>query len=79
VLHAKIELERARAVLRASETARDAQNGRYRAGLSSMLELLDAEHLAQQARRSRIEAERDQRLAGARLLWASGRLAALTR
>jgi outer membrane protein len=79
VLRAKIDLERAGAVLRAAEVARDAQNGRYRAGLASMLELLDAESLAQEARRARIEAERDRQLAGARLLWASGRLAALAR
>jgi outer membrane protein TolC len=79
VVRAKIDLERAVAVLRASEVARDAQNGRYRAGLASMLELLDAENLAQQSRRASIEAERDHRLAGVRLLWASGRLAALAR
>jgi outer membrane protein len=79
VVRAKIELERAAAVLQASETARDAQNGRYRAGLASLLELLDAENLAQQARRARIEAERDHRVAGARLLWASGRLEPLAR
>jgi len=77
VLRAKIELERAVAIMRASESAREAQNGRYRAGLASMLELLDAENLAQQARRASIEAERDNQIAGARLLWASGRLAAL--
>jgi len=77
VARAKIELERAVAVMHASESAREAQNGRYRAGLASMLELLDAENLAQQARRASIEAERDHQLAGARLLWASGRLAAL--
>ena len=79
VQRAKIELERAVAVQRASEVTREAQNGRYRAGLASMLELLDAENLAQQTRRERIEAERDHKLAGARLLWASGRLAALAR
>jgi len=78
VLRAKIELERAVAVMRASESAREAHNGRYRAGLASLLELLDAENLAQQARRASIEAERDNQIAGARLLWASGRLAALT-
>ena len=78
VLRAKIELERAVAVMNAAETARDAQNGRYRAGLSSLLELLDSENLAQEARRTRVEAERDHQLAAARLLWASGRIAALT-
>jgi outer membrane protein len=77
VLRAKIELERAVAVLRASESAREVQNGRYRAGLASLLELLDAENLAQQARRASIEAEREHQIAGARLLRASGRLAAL--
>jgi outer membrane protein len=74
---ANSELERAIAVLHASETTREVQNGRYRAGVASMLELLDAENLEQQARRRRIEAERDHYLAGARLLWASGRLEAL--
>jgi outer membrane protein TolC len=78
VLRAKIELDRAVAVMRAAETARDAQNGRYRAGLASMLELLDSEDLAQQASRASIEAERDQQLASARLLWATGRIATLT-
>jgi outer membrane protein TolC len=63
--------------LRASEVTREVQNGRYRAGVASMLELLDAENLEQQARRRRIEAERDHYLAGARLLWASGRIDAL--
>ena len=79
VLRAKIELERAVAVMHASETAREAHYCRYRAGLASLLELLDAENLAQQARRANIEAERDNQIAGARLLWAGGRLAALTR
>jgi outer membrane protein len=76
-VRAKSELERAVAVLRASEVTREVQNGRYRAGVASMLELLDAENLEQQARRRRIEAERDHYLAGARLLWASGRIDAL--
>ena len=77
--HAKILFERAVAVLRAAEVTREAQNGRYRAGVASMLELLDAENLEQQARRQRIEAERDYRIASARLLWAGGRLDALAR
>jgi outer membrane protein TolC len=79
VQRARIELDRAVAVQHASEVTRDAQNGRYRAGLASMLELLDTENLAQDARRARIEADRDYKLAGARLLWANGRLAALAR
>jgi outer membrane protein TolC len=79
VARAQIDLERAIAVMHASQGARDAQNGRYRAGLSSMLELLDAENLAQEARRASIEAEREHQVAGARLLWASGRLATLAR
>ena len=79
VQRAKIELERTVEVLRAAEVTRDAQNGRYRAGMASMLELLDAEDLEQEARRERIEAERDYRLAGVRLLWAVGRLDALAR
>jgi outer membrane protein len=76
-VRAKSELERAIAVLQASEITREVQNGRYRAGVASMLELLDAENLEQQARRRRIEAERDHYLAGARLLWASGRIDSL--
>ena len=77
IVRAKIEVDRAKAVLKGAEVARDAQNGRYRAGVTSLLELLDAENLALQARRARIEAEREHRVAGARLLWASGRLADL--
>lgn len=79
VLRAKTERERANAVLQAAELAREAQNGRYRAGVASMLELLDAENLEQDARRQRIEAERDYHVATARLLFASGRLDALAR
>lgn len=76
---AEIELERAVEILRASQETRIAQNGRYRAGVASLIELLDAEAQEQQARRRRIEAERDHDLASARLLWVTGRLDALAR
>lgn len=71
---AKIELERAIELLRATEETRVAQNGRYQAGVASLLELLDAEGQEQQARRHRIEAQRDYQLASARSLWVNGRL-----
>jgi outer membrane protein TolC len=76
---ARIELERAAEILRASEETRVAQNGRYRAGVASLIELLDAEGQEQQARRRRIEAQRDYQLASARLLWVSGRLGTLAK
>jgi outer membrane protein len=71
---AKTELDRAEAVLAAGRVTREAQNGRYRAGLASMLELLDAENLEQVARQQRIQAERDYRIASARLWAACGLL-----
>ncbi len=71
---AKTELDRAQAVLAAARVTREAQNGRYRAGLASMLELLDAENLEQVARQQRIQAERDYRIASARLWAACGLL-----
>jgi outer membrane protein len=79
VLRAKTERDRAVAVLESASATEQAQNGRYRAGLSSLLELLDAENLEQDARRRRIEAERDYEIAGARLLAACGLLAPLAR
>ncbi|HEY6557815.1 MAG TPA: TolC family protein [Polyangiaceae bacterium] len=71
---AKTELDRAEAVLAAGRVTREAQNGRYRAGLASLLELLDAENLEQVARQQRILAERDYRIASARLWAACGLL-----
>jgi outer membrane protein TolC len=72
---AKTEKRRAVAVLEAAAVAREAQNGRYVAGLSSLLELLDAEDLEQQARQRRIEAQRDEAIASALLLSVCGTLA----
>ncbi|HKU43139.1 MAG TPA: TolC family protein [Polyangiales bacterium] len=72
---ARIEHQRAVAVLEAATVTRDAQNGRYRAGLGSLLELLDAEDLEQQARQARIDAQRDEVIASARLQAACGLLA----
>ena len=71
---ARIWHQRAVAVLEAAKVTRDAQNGRYRAGLGSLLELLDAEDLEQQARQARIEAQRDEVIASARLQAACGLL-----
>jgi outer membrane protein len=71
---AKTELDRSTAVLAAAGITREAQNGRYRAGLASMLELLDAESLEQDARQRRIAAERDYRIAEANLYAACGLL-----
>ncbi len=72
-------LEQATQVLAAAEVARMAQNQRYRAGVASLLELLDAEGVEQNARRQRIEAERDHHIANARLLAASGMIEQLAR
>lgn len=69
---AKTELDRATAVRSAAEATRRAQNGRYMTGLASLLELLDAESLEQNARVTVVEAERDYDIAGARLLAAAG-------
>jgi len=71
---AKTEHSRAVAVLDAAQVTREAQNGRYTAGVGSLLELLDAEDLEQQARQQRIEAERDERIAAAQLLFTCGML-----
>lgn len=69
---ARVEHQRAVAVLEAAQVTREAQNGRYAAGVGSLLELLDAEDLEQQARQQRIEAERDESIASAQLLSACG-------
>jgi outer membrane protein TolC len=71
---AHTETQRALAVLEAAGVAREAQNGRYLAGLASLLELLDAEDLEQQARQRRIEAQRDEAIAQAQLTAACGML-----
>jgi len=65
-------LEQAIQVLEAATVTRTAQSERYREGVASILELLDAEGTEQLARSARIEAERDLQLAQARLLVASG-------
>jgi outer membrane protein len=72
-------LDQATQVLAAAEAARTAQNERYRAGVASLLDLLDAEGIEQSARRQRIEAERDQRIARVRLLAACGTIGELTK
>jgi outer membrane protein len=69
---AKLERERAIEVLLTAGSTREAQNDRYRVGVGSLLELLDAESLEQDARLRRIEAERDEAIASARLLAACG-------
>lgn len=69
---AKAQLDRATETLAAATTTRQAQNERYRAGVSTLLELLDAEELEQNARRQRIEAARDYDLARAQLLAVCG-------
>ncbi|HKP55142.1 MAG TPA: TolC family protein [Polyangiales bacterium] len=71
---ATTESQRAVAVLEAAEVAREAQNGRYLTGLASLLELLDAEDLEQDARERRIETTRDEAIARAQLLAACGEL-----
>jgi outer membrane protein len=68
----KLERERAIEVLLTAGSTREAQNDRYRVGVGSLLELLDAESLEQDARLRRIEAERDEAIASARLLAACG-------
>src|SRR4029078_5350874 len=60
---ARIDLQRATAVLDVARATRESQNGRYRSGLASLLELLDAENIEQEARQRRIEAERDHAIA----------------
>lgn len=68
----RAQLEQAEQVLEAARATRTAQHERYGAGMASLLELLDAEALEQTARRSRIEAVRDNELARARVLGATG-------
>jgi outer membrane protein TolC len=73
------ELERATQVLAAAGAAREAQNGRYQTGVASLLELLDAEAVEQNARFDRIQAERDHQIANVRLLAATGLIRQLVR
>jgi outer membrane protein len=68
------QVEQAGQVLEAAGVARTAQQQRYRAGVASLLELLDAESIEQTARRARIEAQRDHDLARARVLAVCGTL-----
>jgi outer membrane protein len=76
---AQNETDRAGAVLEGARSIREAQNERYRAGVGSLVELLDAEALEQEARVGRIVSRRDYELSGARLLSACGLLARLAR
>jgi outer membrane protein len=61
-------LEQTTQILESAQAARTAQNERYRAGVASLLDLLDAEGVEQNARRQRIEATRDHRVARVALL-----------
>jgi outer membrane protein len=71
---ARVDLERAAAVLDIARATRDSQEGRYKSGVASLLDLLDAENIEQEARQRRIEAERDHAIAVARLVAACGLL-----
>jgi outer membrane protein TolC len=79
VQRTRAQLEQTTQVLAAAQATRVAQNERYRAGAASLLDLLDAEGLEQNARRQRIEAERDHRVARLALLAACGQLELITR
>ena len=72
--NAKTKLDQAEQVLAGAQVTRNSQNERYRAGVATLLELLDAEGLEQAARLARIEAEREYAIARARLLSATGML-----
>jgi outer membrane protein len=75
----RAELERATQILSAAASAREAQNGRYKSGVASLLELLDAEAIEQNARFESIQAARDHQLASVRLLSATGLIRKLVR
>lgn len=77
VAQTEAELTRATEVLSASQATREAQNGRYKAGVASLLELLDAEETEQKARLERIEAARNHELAKVELLSATGLISKL--
>lgn len=74
VQRAQAQLEQANQVLEAAAATRGAQQERYEAGIASLLELLDAEALEQNARRARIEALRGHDLTRAHLLAVCGTL-----
>jgi outer membrane protein len=76
---ARDEVDRATEVLVGAEAVLEAQTGRYRAGVGSLVELLDAEALEQEARVGRIVSRRDYQLAGIRLLSSCGLLGHLAR
>ncbi|MDB4975694.1 MAG: efflux pump, family, outer membrane protein [Myxococcaceae bacterium] len=78
VKRARALLEQSTQILAGAEAARTAQNERYRAGVASLLDLLDAEGVEQNARRQRIEAARDHRMARVTLLGLCGVLDQLT-
>jgi outer membrane protein TolC len=71
---ARAGLEQAERVSEVAGTTRTAQLERYRQGVASLLELLDAEALEQAGRRARIEARRDYDIACVRVLAAIGEL-----
>lgn len=69
---AHASLAQATQVLESAKQALGAQSDRYRAGIASLLELLDAQNIEQQARGSVIVAKREVDLASVRLLAACG-------
>ena len=79
VKRARAMLEQSSQMLAGAEAARTAQNERYRAGVASLLDLLDAEGVEQNARRMRIEAARDHRVARITLLGLCGSIEQLVR
>jgi outer membrane protein len=72
---AKAQLDQAEQVHAATEVTRNAQEQRYKAGIASILELMDAEALEQTARIAHLEAARDYDIARARVLSTCGVLA----
>ncbi|MET0287431.1 MAG: TolC family protein, partial [Polyangiales bacterium] len=74
VQRAQSMLDQANQVLEAAKAARTVQHERYGVGMASLLELLDAEAIEQNARRTRIEAMRDFDLSRARVLAVCGTL-----
>jgi outer membrane protein len=74
-LRQKVMLEQTEQVLASAQVARTSQNERYRAGVATLLELLDAEQVEQSARLARIEAQREFDIARARLASAVGVIA----
>lgn len=74
VVTAREALAQAIQILEAATSARDAQSRRYEAGEASLLELLDAEQVEQDARSRRILAQRELSLARIALMDALGTL-----